>query len=374
MLEETAHSGRNSWYEARESLGQTAGYVQDVSRAWELADDANQDKTSISRIIGWQCCYALIVASLNSLAQNVPPALLIALVRKEVWTAEQGVTYALQISDPQQKVEVITRLTQLENYLPAPLKQKILQAALEAAQAIQSEQYRASALSALADKLPESLLPEALEAARAIQNKSERLEIVTALAPHLPTSLLPRVINELQQIEDSASQRQALVAFIKAVPQLSEELGLNISVEEKGRQEEQPLFSEPSLSDSKTQVDSVEDMIERLNSAVTVEDWSSLILDLPNDLLPEALQRAISISEEVIRSHALSRLVPGLVELPPSVLYPLFRNSLPALATYIRPSLLSDIADLGPVILALGGKEAAIETVRAIQDVGRWFP
>ena len=34
--------------------------------------------------------------------------------------------------------------------------------------------------------------------------------------------------------------------------------------------------------------------------------------------------------------------------------------------------LLSDLTALIPVILALGGQEALLETARAIQDVGRW--
>jgi hypothetical protein len=34
----------------------------------------------------------------------------------------------------------------------------------------------------------------------------------------------------------------------------------------------------------------------------------------------------------------------------------------------------SDLTALAPVILALGGDEALMETARAIQDVGRWWP
>ena len=219
LLAETAKSGRNGWYEARERLGQTASYVQDVSRAWGLAD-ANQDKTSIFRIIGWQCRYALIVASLNSLAKNLPPALLVALVRKKVWTPEQGVTYALQIPDLQQKVEVIRQLTELENYLPAPLKQKILQAALKAAVAIKDEYYRAEALSALADKLPESLLPQALEAALAIEFEYSRVDALRALADKLPESLFPQALEAALAIKDESYRANALSALVPYLSQM----------------------------------------------------------------------------------------------------------------------------------------------------------
>ncbi|MHC5751284.1 MAG: hypothetical protein ACYTXF_11800 [Nostoc sp.] len=56
---------------------------------------------------------------------------------------------------------------------------------------IRSEESRADALSALAQKLPPELLPEALAAARAIQNKYYRAKALSALAQKLPPELLP---------------------------------------------------------------------------------------------------------------------------------------------------------------------------------------
>jgi len=77
---ETAE-GRNAWYEARERLGQAAGYRDDVRRAWRLADAEFATRHS-QFAIGLQCRYALITASLNSLAANLPPELLAALVEQ----------------------------------------------------------------------------------------------------------------------------------------------------------------------------------------------------------------------------------------------------------------------------------------------------
>ncbi|WP_230968227.1 hypothetical protein [Nostoc sp. WHI] len=48
------------------------------------------------QVVGLQCRYALITTSLNSLAGNLPVELLVALVKNNVWTAEQGLPYALQ--------------------------------------------------------------------------------------------------------------------------------------------------------------------------------------------------------------------------------------------------------------------------------------
>ncbi len=89
LLLEESTTGNNGWYEAREKLVQTAGYITDISRAWELAE-AKWTESNLSQVVSLQCRYALIISSLNSLAANVPIELLVALVQKNVWTPEQG--------------------------------------------------------------------------------------------------------------------------------------------------------------------------------------------------------------------------------------------------------------------------------------------
>ena len=158
LLREESATGNNSWYEVREKLGQTAGYITDISRAWELAE-ANWTESTLPHVISLQCRYALITVSLNSLAANVPIELLVALVKNNFWTPEQGLAYALQNPDPNQKVN---SLTELVNYLPPNLQELALPEALAAARAIPDESNRALALRALANKLPQ-VLPEALE-------------------------------------------------------------------------------------------------------------------------------------------------------------------------------------------------------------------
>ncbi|MEH2153468.1 NB-ARC domain-containing protein, partial [Nostoc sp.] len=168
LLREESATGSNGWYEVREKLGQTAGYITDISRAWKLAE-ANWTESTLTKVVGLQCRYALIIASLNSLAANVPIKLLLALVKNNFWTPEQGLAYALQNPNLNQKVN---SLTEILNYLPANLKKLALQKALAAARIILMEDTRAKALSALADKLPPDLLPEALNVARSIQSES----------------------------------------------------------------------------------------------------------------------------------------------------------------------------------------------------------
>ncbi len=117
-MREESQTGSNGWYEAREKLGQAGSYITDISRAWELAQ-ANWNESTLPQVVSWQCRYALIRASLNSLAANLPAKLLVALVKNKVWTPEQGLAYALQKPESKEKVEA---LIELINYLPANLE------------------------------------------------------------------------------------------------------------------------------------------------------------------------------------------------------------------------------------------------------------
>ncbi|OUL31133.1 NB-ARC domain-containing protein [Nostoc sp. 106C] len=214
LLREESATGNNGWYEVREKLGQTGGYITDISRAWELAQ-ANWDESTLPQVVGLQCRYALITASLNSLAANVPIELLMALVKNHLWIAEQGLAYALQNPDLSKKVEA---LAQLVNYLPPNLAKLALSEALTAARMIQHESNLAFALRVLAEKLPE-VLPEALSAARAIQDEYSRASALRALAEKLP-EVLPEALSAARAIQDEYSRASALRALAEKLPEV----------------------------------------------------------------------------------------------------------------------------------------------------------
>ncbi len=216
LLREESATGNNGWYEVREQLAQTGGYITDISRAWELAE-ANRTESRLSQVVSWQCRYALITASLNSMAANVPVELLLALVKNKKWTPQQGLAYALQNPKPREKVN---SLTELVTYLPPNLQELALQKVLAAAREIQDESSRANALSALAEKLPPELLPEALAAARAIQNQSNRANALSALAEKLPPELLPEALAAARAIRDESNRAYALSALADRLSQM----------------------------------------------------------------------------------------------------------------------------------------------------------
>ena len=347
LLREESATGGNGWYEACDSLGQTANFVTNVARAWQLAEDSWND-INLPQVVGLQCRYALIIASLNSLAANLPVELLIALIKKNVWAPEQGLGYALQSSNPEQKSRL---LTELANHLPQKLKEvtlskalffvkeirnegerayalsnlasklpKLLPEALVAARKIQHGSYRADALNNLASKLPK-LLPEALVAAKKIQNESFRAAALTNIADKLPSELLPEVLAAVRKIHDEYSRAAALSCLADKVP--SELLPEVLAAAREIRNEEERVYALSCLADKVPS----ELLPEVLAAAREIQHESyhttalgCLADKIPSELLPEVLAAAREIQHEPYRANVLSRLANKLPELLPEAL------------------------------------------------------
>ncbi|NEQ81912.1 MAG: hypothetical protein F6K26_17155, partial [Moorea sp. SIO2I5] len=163
LLQEETEAGRNGWYQTCERLDQLGGFVKDVAKAWQLAEDAFS--SSATRSISLQCRYALMLSSINSLLGHIPGKLMAALVEKKIWTPVQALAYLQHIQNPHNRAEALKEL--------APkLPETLLSEALKIAQAITDESSRARALRELVIYLPESLLLEALEVTRAITDES----------------------------------------------------------------------------------------------------------------------------------------------------------------------------------------------------------
>ena len=175
LLQEETKSKQNGWHSKCDSLGKPAIFVQDVARAWRLAEA--EYETNPSRAIGLQCRYALITSSLNTIAGNIPPELIAVLLEKKVWTSTQGLAYARQVQSISQRVQSLSKLAL---YFP-----EIWLEALSAARSIGNEKYRADVLSSLAPHLPENLLSETLSALRSIGSESERARLFHSLAPNV---------------------------------------------------------------------------------------------------------------------------------------------------------------------------------------------
>ncbi|MBD2255516.1 NB-ARC domain-containing protein [Nostoc parmelioides] len=316
LLREESKTGANGWYEVRERLGQTAGYLTDVSKAWDLAEKDILAEANLSQVVGLQCRYALIQASLNSLAANLPEGLLIALVKKNVWSPQQGLAYALQIPNNKYKAN---SLISLAEQLPTTLKEQALQIALLTTRLIQPDWYCAEVFNLLVDKVPE-VLPEALAVTIGIQNEQSRVRALSNLASKLPAELINEALASARVIQNDYERVEALSVFGDKLPEvLLEALTCAISIQDE-------LYRSLALNNLADKLPA-ELINEALAAARVIQDEShrtrvlcGLAGKLP-EVLPEALACVLAIEDEEIRISFLSNLVDKLTpEFLPEVL------------------------------------------------------
>ena len=283
--EQTSARFENSWYTVHERVGDASGYLSDMGRAWQLAEKAYAGRQS-SSAIGLQCRYALIVTSLRSLAGNIPPALLAALVEKGIWPGPQGLAYARQIQEPKLRIRALAALVPR---LGLTERDQALREALTAARAIGDEESRSAALAALAPRLApterDQALREALEAARAIGDEEYRSAALVALAPHLTAPLLGEALEAARAIGEERLRSQALVALAPRLAPTERDQALREALEAA-----RAIKYEGSRS----------------------EALAALAPHLTAPLLGEALEAARAIGDEEYRSNALAALAPRL--------------------------------------------------------------
>ena len=347
LLQASTPEGRNAWYEACDRIGKLGKFVTDVVRAWRLAEEMYEKKPSES--IGLQCRYALIIASLNSLADNIPPKLMAALVEKQIWTPEQGLAYTQQVQNQKYRADA---LSSIAPHLPETL----LSQALEAARGIPDEWHRALALGSIAPHLPE-ILPEALEAARAIQSEFHRALALVKIAPHLPETLLSQALEAARAIPDEWHYAKALLSIAPHLPEiLPEALEATRTIPD----EFDRAYALGSIAAHLPEI-----LPEALEAARAIPDeWHyakallSIAPHLP-EILPEALEAARAIPGEYSRAYALGSIAAHLPEILPEALEA--ARAIPG--EYYRALALGSIAAHLPEILP-----EALEAARTIPD------
>ena len=201
----------NAWYAAKQAIGDMNGFLNDVERAWRLAEQEASVPYSHkehSQKWGKVIRYALIMTSVNSLAKTTPPALLVAIVEKGIWSPAQGLTFTCQIPDPRQQMEALIGLAP---YLPFGLLNKALIAARE----IQDEKCRVEALTEVAAYLPEKLkketFRETLAAISEIADAEWQMQILTRVVLYLPRDLLGEILTTSKTIKNDRWRTEVLI-------------------------------------------------------------------------------------------------------------------------------------------------------------------
>ena len=99
-----------------------------------------------------------------------------------------------------------------------------------------------------------------------------------------------------------------------------------------------------------------------------------LRLKMCPDLELRDLESLLEIKDDHARVKLLIYLAPIFQGLPTAVLITLWTQVQAGMFAHYRPNALADIRLMSLAVAKLGGAEAITETIRAIQDVGRWWP
>lgn len=224
----------NTWYAAHERIGETAAYSADVLLAGNLAkSSADRALTAAEPTagIGSEIRYALISASISSIAAGIPRPLIVALVADGRWTARQGLEQAQLLPTAEEKartlVDLLGHLSQARRAEaaaePPSWTADIAAEARAAAEAISEPSLRASILTALAVQTDEpdltTVVARAFEAVRAIEWESSRARALAALARKIK---LPRPLrDEALKLARASGDPGSLAAGLTALaPQL----------------------------------------------------------------------------------------------------------------------------------------------------------
>lgn len=217
------------WAELRRAAeGSYEGYLSDLEAAWRCAEE-HLDLLSYNDLVRL-IQYALIKSSIHSLAENISPPLLLALVKNGIWTPQAGLANARLISDSEQRLEVLSKLipylkqerqqvvkevvkalpqvssiaqarvlTLLIPHVPEPETRDILQRAQSAVERVGNDNEKTEALVALLPYLSEGERNDVLE--QALQNTTvmhyeDRFKSIVTLLPHLPKEKRRQVLNK----------------------------------------------------------------------------------------------------------------------------------------------------------------------------------
>jgi hypothetical protein len=300
---ELTRSRRPVWFSACDDAADLAQFVADVKRAWRLVDLDRQTRDAAApsegpgetdtpsrpsetadRSLSEESRYALILASMNSLAQNIAPELLRVLLARGVWDDSLALAYVRQMPNSHQQSEALR--------LIAPyLAEEALPEALQVAGEITDTDRRVDASAAVSTRMKPAarrqIARELIDGLRLL-GEWHRADALSVVAPVLPSDMGSELLPVALSISDVQDRLKALCA---AAPCLPEEDWLPHAAEALSR----VVAELPSWS--------VGHALERLAPT------------MPSALIPAALAAAGTTEDERGREAAMAALAERLVDL-----------------------------------------------------------
>ncbi len=212
----------NAWYEAKKGRNELAGYRDDVARGLRLAGKGQGDAQQRYAACGTahlEIRYTLMLASLNSMAGNMPVEGVLRLVQEGLWQAVDALKYVRQMPDASQRSQALARLLP---HLPERRARKVARHALRTAWKVPDHAKRVEAVVSLIPLLPDRLKDlacrKALQAAKVISDEQDWARALIRLAPHLQAKGMRRV---LRRVKDWPSEYGRCSALVGLAPWLT---------------------------------------------------------------------------------------------------------------------------------------------------------
>lgn len=210
----------NSWYTVHEQIGDLTHYISDLAIGWRIAQEESERKIGQGQLapeIGLALRYALIIASINSIAASIPPAMLVAMVDSGAWTVPHALAFARQIPEPYPRAQALTAVA---HHLRDSQKAQVCADALAAVREINFyKDERAEVVAGLAPHLPEALMSEAIEIAASLYNTYSQGKALAALARHVPEVLMAKILAAAQTIYTGNDCAKVLAALAPRLPE-----------------------------------------------------------------------------------------------------------------------------------------------------------
>jgi hypothetical protein len=177
----------DGWLHARVQYGGFAydGYLADLALAWDRFAQprarAGGEEESTTAALADVVRFALLRTSLNSVAGNNPPAIVVRAVETGVWSPERALATAARVPKPAQRAMLLARLLAQEG-LSDDQRGRARTDALTALRAVDEEDEKLETLAVLAPRLTSEFAQQALALARSVA-KERRAAALAAVAP-----------------------------------------------------------------------------------------------------------------------------------------------------------------------------------------------
>jgi hypothetical protein len=299
--QEVGSRADNVWYLAQDAADYLGHYLDDLHRAGGIAaetTDRAAARRAVAPSLGQEIAYALMAASIVSRTKNVPPALVQRAVETGVWSAERGLDHARRLPDAGDRVQA---LLAIQPRLAAGERPGVLAEALANARDIPDQGSRLRALARVAASLPANQQAEVFREALAIAATQEPDHLASALramAPRLPADMRPEALRLASSITDPRARVDALTGLVPFL----------------GPQEQRQAINAALDADRAQYGDVAGHWAGPVDEVFRGKTLAAFAPQLPPDLLNEALLLAAKLPDGGDRAGALTALAPRVAE------------------------------------------------------------